>query len=138
MEPASLLVGLLVIVGTGSLTKIGENITDGTVKLARSLWSVLKQKAPDTATVKAISAGKDFDPQQAVIDVEVIASDPELEKLLEQVQSLLTSNQKLADQVEALQSQLNQSKTQNPNQMVEKIGIVVKDGGKVEIQTFNM
>ncbi len=36
MEPASLLVGLLVIVGTGSLTKIGENITDGTVKLARS------------------------------------------------------------------------------------------------------
>jgi hypothetical protein len=75
MEPVSLLVGLLVIVGTGSLTKVGENITDETVKLARSLWSVLSRKAPNTQTVKAISAGEDFDARQAVIDVEAIADD---------------------------------------------------------------
>ncbi|MEI6426845.1 MAG: hypothetical protein WCO45_00445 [Pseudanabaena sp. ELA607] len=102
MEPVSLLVGLLLIVGTGSLTKVGENITDETVKLGRSLWSVLKRKAPDTATVKAISAGSDFEAQQAVIDVEVIADDPEVTQLLEQVQSLLASNQELAAKVEDL------------------------------------
>jgi hypothetical protein len=99
MEPVSLLVGLLVIVGTGSLTKVGENITDETVKLARSLWSVLSHKAPNTQTVRAISAGKDFDTQQAVIDVEAIAYDPDVVKLLDEVRSLLASNQELAAKV---------------------------------------
>ncbi|WP_271251578.1 hypothetical protein [Pseudanabaena sp. Chao 1811] len=138
MEPVSLLVGLLVIVGTGSLTKVGENITDETVKLARSLWSVLSRKAPNTQTVKAISAGENFDAGQAVIDVEAIADDPEVTKLLDQVRSLLSSNQELAAKVETLQAQLSQSKSQNPNKLAEKIGIVVQSGGKADITTFNM
>ncbi|NMF60099.1 hypothetical protein [Pseudanabaena yagii] len=138
MEPVSLIVGLLVIVGTGSLTKVGENITDETLKLARSLWSVLSRKAPNTQTVKAISAGEDFDAGQAVIDVEAIADDPEVTKLLDEVRSLLASNQELAAKVEALQSQLNQSKFDNPNKLAEKIGIVVQSGGKADIGTFNM
>ena len=138
MEPVSLLVGLLVTVGTGSLTKVGENITDETVKLARSLWSVLSHKAPNTQTVKAISAGKDFDTQQAVIDVEAIADDPDVIKLLNEVRSLLTSNQELAAKVEAWQLQLSQSKSDNPNKLAEKIGIVVQRGGKADIQTLNM
>ena len=138
MEPVSLLVGLLVIVGTGSLTKVGENITDETVKLARSLWSVLSHKAPNTQTVKAISAGQDFDTQQAVIDVEAIADDPDVIKLLDEVRSLLTSNQELAAKVVAWQLQLNQSKSDNPNKLAEKIGIVVQSGGKADIQTLNM
>ncbi|MBD2177916.1 hypothetical protein H6F42_13430 [Pseudanabaena sp. FACHB-1998] len=58
MEPVSLFVGLLAIVGTGSLTKVGENITDETMKLARSLWSIMRRKAPNTQIVRAISAGK--------------------------------------------------------------------------------
>jgi hypothetical protein len=111
MEPVSLLVGLLVIVGTGSLTKVGENITDETVKLARSLWSVLSHKAPNTQTVRAISAGKDFDTQQAVIDVEAIAYDPDVVKLLDEVRSLLASNQELAAKVESLQKQLKSGDT---------------------------
>lgn len=108
MEPvSSLIVGLLVIVGTGSLTKVGENITDETVKLARSLWSVLSRKDPNTQTVKAISAGKEFDAGQAVIDVEAIAADPEVTKLLDQVRSLLASNQALAAKVEELAAKAN-------------------------------
>ena len=138
MEPVSLLVGLLVIVGPGSLTKVGANITDETVKLARSLWSVLSHKAPNTQTVKAISAGQDFDTQQAVIDVEAIADDPDVIKLLDEVRSLLTSNQELAAKVVAWQLQLNQSKSDNPNKLAEKIGIVVQSGGKADIQTLNM
>ena len=102
MEPVSLLVSWLVIVGTGSLTKVGENITDETVKLARSLWSVISRKVPNTSTVKAISAGQEIDYQKAVIDVEAIADDPDVVKLLEQVRSLLSSNQQLAAKVEAV------------------------------------
>lgn len=141
MEPVSLLMGLLVIVGTGSLTKVGENITDETTKLGRSLWSILSRKAPNTKTVKAISSGQEIDYQQAVIDLEPIAndaSDLEVTKLLEEVRSLLASNKELAAKVEALQSQLSQSKSQNPNKLAEKIGIVIQSGGKSDIETFNM
>ena len=102
MEPVSLLVSWLVIVGTGSLTKVGENITDETVKLARSLWSVISRKVPNTSTVKAISAGQEIDYQKAVIDVEAIADDPDVVKLLDEVRSLLSSNQELAARVEAM------------------------------------
>ena len=102
MEPVSLLVSWLVIVGTGSLTKVGENITDETVKLARSLWSVISRKVPNTPTVEAISAGQEIDYQKAVIDVEAIADDPDVVKLLDEVRSLLSSNQELAARVEAM------------------------------------
>ncbi|ELS30534.1 MULTISPECIES: hypothetical protein [Pseudanabaena] len=139
MEPvSSLIVGLLLIVGIGSLTKVGENITDETLKLARSLWAVLSHKAPNTQTVKAINAGEDFDARQAVIDVGAIADDPDVVKLLEQVRSLLSSNQELAAKVEALQLQQSQSKFDNPNKLAEKIGVVVQSGGKADIQTLNM
>ena len=109
MEPVSLLVGLLIAVGNGSLTKVGENITDATVKLAQSL---LSRKAPDSQTAKLISAGKEINYQQAVIDVEAIAADPEVVKLLEEVRSLLTSNQELAAKVEELAAQVKSKNIQ--------------------------
>ncbi len=105
MEPVSLLVGLAIAVGTGALSKVGENITDGTVNLSRSLWSVLSHKAPDSQTARLIEAGQDLDYQQAVIDVEAIADEPDVVKLLEQMRSLLSSNQQLAAKVEELAAQ---------------------------------
>lgn len=135
MEPVSLLVGLLVIVGTGSLTKVGENITDETVKLARSLWSVLSHKAPNTQTVKAISAGKDFDTQQAVIDVEAIADDPDVIKLLDEVRSLLSSNQELAAKVEDLQKQ---SKLGDTISIGKQINVDQSGTGNTQTNTFNL
>lgn len=135
MEPVSLLVGLLVIVGTGSLTKVGENITDETVKLARSLWSVLIRKAPNTQTVKAISAGEDFDARQAIIDVEAIADDPEVTKLLEQVRSLLSSNQELAAKVEALQKQ---PKSGNTTSIGKQINVDQSGNNNIQHNTFNL
>jgi len=136
MEPVSLLVGLLVIVGTGSLTKVGENITDETVKLARSLWSVLSRKAPNTQTVKAISAGEDFDAGQAVIDVEAIADDPEVTKLLDQVRSLLSSNQELAAKVEALQVKIQQSG--NQVNIGKQVNVDQSGTANTQTNTFNL
>lgn len=138
MEPVSLLVGLAIAIGTGALSKVGENITDGTVNLSRSLWSILSRKAPDSQTARLIKAGQEIDYQQAVIDVEAIADDPDVVKLLDEVRSLLSSNQELAAKVEALQLQLSQSKSDNPNKLAEKIGIVVQSGGKADIQTLSM
>ena len=138
MEPVSLLVSLVIAIGTGALSKVGENITDGTVNLSRSLWSILSRKAPDSQTARLIETGQEIDYQQAVIDVEAIADDPDVVKLLGEVRSLLASNQELAAKVEELQSELSQSKSQNPNKLAEKIGIVVQSGGKADIATFNM
>ncbi|MDX2254789.1 MAG: hypothetical protein NW214_04670 [Pseudanabaenaceae cyanobacterium bins.39] len=130
--------GVLNKVGDGAIAKVGENSVDFVSNLSQRLWSMLRRKAPDTDTVKKLGTGKAIDYQQAVIDVEAIADDPEVAKLLDEVRSLLSSNQELAAKVEELQSELRQVKSQNPSKLAEKIGMVVQDGGKVDIQTFNM
>ncbi len=73
---------------------------------------MLKQKAPDTDTVKKLGTGKEVDYQQAVIDVEAIADDPDVVKLLDEVRSLLSSNKELADKVEALAAQVKSKNIQ--------------------------
>ncbi len=117
MEPvSSVIVGLLIIVGTGTLTKVGENITDETVKLAQSLWQTLQRKLPNSQTAKAIRAGQEIDYQQAVIDVEVIVSDtnnPDVAKLLDQVRSLLSNNKELALKVEKAEKAVAKSQQKN-------------------------
>ena len=130
--------GILGKVGDGAIAKVGENAVDGVGNLSQRLWAMLRRKAPDTDTVKKLGTGKEIDYQQAVIDVEAIADDPDVVKLLDEVRSLLSSNQELAAKVAALQSQLSQSKSHNPNKLAEKIGIVVQSGGKADIQTLNM
>ena len=130
--------GILGKVGDGAIAKVGENAVDGVGNLSQRLWAMLRRKAPDTDTVKKLGTGKEIDYQQAVIDVEAISDDPDVVKLLDEVRSLLSSNQELAAKVEVLQLQLSQSKSDNPNKLAEKIGIVVQSGGKADIQTLNM
>lgn len=116
MKPiAAVVIGILTIIGSGSLTKVGENITDGTGNLAKSLWAMLKRKAPNTQTVKLLAAGKEVDIQQAVIDLEPITNDPEMIKLLEEVRSLLASNKELAAKVESA-TRINIEKQVNVDQ----------------------
>jgi hypothetical protein len=112
MEPVSLLVGLVIAIGTGALSKVGENITDGTVNLSQSLWSILSHKAPDSPTARSIGAGQEIDYQQAVIDVEAIADDPDVVKLLDEVRSLLASHKELAAKVEELAAQVKSENIQ--------------------------
>ena len=135
MDVVSLLIGLLQIVGTGSLTKVGENITDGTVKLAQSAWSLLSRKAPDSQTARLIEAGQEIDYQQAVIDVEAIADDPDVVKLLDEVRSLLSSNQELAAKVEALQKQ---SKSGDTISIEKQVNVNQLGKNNTQNNTFNL
>jgi hypothetical protein len=98
------------------LTKVGENITDKTEQLARSLWQTLQHKLPNSQTVKAIRAGQEIDYQQAVIDVEAIASDtsnPDVAKLLDEVRSLLSNNKELALKIEKVEKTVAKSQQKN-------------------------
>jgi hypothetical protein len=109
MEPitAALLV-ILGIYGTGFVNKAGEDTWDkGRQYLTRKLQG--------TATAKALASGQEPDLNQAVIDVEAITADPEIESLKVQIQMLLSQNEDFKKQVEAMQKktiQVNKDKSQ--------------------------
>jgi hypothetical protein len=127
--------GILAKVGDGAMTKVGENITDGVGNLSQRLWSMLKRKAPDTDTVKKLGAGQEIDYQQAVIDLERIANDPDMAKLLDEVRSLLSSNQELAAKVEALQVRIQQSGKQV--NIGKQINVNQSGNNNTQNNTFN-
>ena len=120
-------------VGDGAIAKVGENSVDFVSNLAQRLWYVLVQKAPDT---KKWGTDKEIDYQQAVIDVEAIASDPEVAKLLDEVRSLLSSNQELAAKVEALQKQLKSGDT--INNIGKQVNIEQSGTNNTQNNTFNL
>lgn len=94
-----LLVSILGIYGTSIITKAGEDTFDAGRQL-------VTRKLKGTPTGKALSEGKDPDPRQAVIDVEAIAQDPEIEQLLQQIQALLSQNEELKQQIAKAQQRL--------------------------------
>jgi hypothetical protein len=101
MEPVTLLLGLAAIVGTGALTKVGENITDEAETKIRELFGVIQRKLPNSKTAKALEAGQELDYEQTVIDVEPIESDPEILKLADEIRSLIAQNQSLQAKLDA-------------------------------------
>lgn len=87
--------GLAQIVGTGALTKVGENLLDSASPKVRELYSVLLNKLPESQTVRAIKAGQELDYDRFVIDVKPIEQDPEVIKLAAEIRSLIAQNQSL-------------------------------------------
>lgn len=61
----------------------------------------MQKRLPDSQTVKQL-AEETVDYQQAVIDLEPIGQDSEFIKLLEEIRSVLASNQELNAKIEAL------------------------------------
>ncbi len=100
MEPATVVLGLAAIIGTGALTKIGENMTDRSPQAVNKLFSWMRQRLPQSKTVVALQAGKDIDYQQAVIELEPILAEGEGAKLLAEVRSAVAANQELKVQLE--------------------------------------
>jgi hypothetical protein len=105
MELVALIWGLAQIagpiVGTGILTKVGENILDAASPKVRELYDVLLNKLPESPTTKAIRAGQELDYGQVIIDVEPIEQDPEVIKLAAEIRSLIAQNQELQAKLDA-------------------------------------
>lgn len=101
MELVTLLLGLAGIVGTGALTKLGENIFDDASPKVKELFGMIQSKLPQTQTAQALEAGQDLDYDRTVIDVEPIESDPEIIKLADEVRSLIAKNQALQAKLDA-------------------------------------
>lgn len=103
MEPITL-AGLVIAFGMGMWNKAGEDTFD-------ALRGFLTERLQGTPTGRALAAGEDIDPQQVTIDVEAIAPDPELDKLVAKVNDLLAQNEGLKKQVEAAIAQAKNEPT---------------------------
>lgn len=100
MEPVTFVLGLAAIIGTGALTKIGENMTDRSPQAVNKLFFWMRQRLPQSKMVAALQAGQDVDYQQAVTELEPILTETEGEKLLAEVRSAVEANQELKMQLE--------------------------------------
>jgi hypothetical protein len=101
MDSTSFVIDLLTIVGTGALTKIGENITDAFPTKISKLVDLIQCKLPLSQTAKSLAAGEELDPRQTTIDVEPLAQDPEINELLAQIKDLITKNSELKAELDA-------------------------------------
>jgi hypothetical protein len=86
----SLLWGLAKIVENGKLKKTRENILDEASPKIQELFGVIQRKLPQTKTATSLAARQSLDYKHAAIDVESIDQDPELVKLLSELQPLIT------------------------------------------------
>ncbi len=113
MEPLTI-AGIVTIVLTGALAKIGENALDGSLK---QLSQLLKQKSPDTWK-RITTVGDDQEALPEVIDVvaTAIAKDEDIKKVAEEV------------------AQENQSKPEVIN-IMKNVGIV--NQGTINNPVFN-
>ncbi|MGK7930738.1 MAG: hypothetical protein AB4041_04815 [Microcystaceae cyanobacterium] len=110
--------------GTGILSKAGSDIFDAGRQL-------LTRKLTGTSTGKALSEGTEIDSNQAVIDIEAIAQDPEIEQLLQQIQALLSQNEELKRQV---QEAIKQQPLQKNIQIIKDKSQGYQFNDKVETQ----
>ncbi len=86
-------------IATGFLGKTGENLND-------SLLATLQRKFPTSPTLKLLTAGKPLEVEQAVIDLEPVLADPEVQELLTEMRALMSSNQELAAKLAATEKQI--------------------------------
>lgn len=89
------------IVGTGALTKVGENLLDAASPRVKELYGVLINKLPESPTTRAIEAGQALDYDRLIIDVQAIEQDPEVIKLAAEIRSLVAQNQSLQAKLDA-------------------------------------
>jgi hypothetical protein len=135
MEPVTLFLSLAAIVGTGALTKVGENIADAATKPTQRFLDFLKRKAPESSTVQLLEAGESIDYGKAYLELEPISQEPEAIALLEAVKIQVEANPELAAQVEA---ELNGNPAQISTVIENWKGINIKGGTNViKDNTFN-
>jgi hypothetical protein len=133
MELVALVWSLAQIVGTGALTKVGENLLDAASPKIRELYDVLLNKLPESPTTRAIQAGQELDYDRLVIDVEPIEQDPEVIKLAAEIRSLIAQNQSLQAKLDAEVKKIRAKNIQE-NQSGSHGNIQVND--KVETEFF--
>ncbi len=133
MEPLTLLWGLaataITIVSKGTLTKVGENMADGSID---KLFKFLKNKLPDSVNVKLIETGMKIDYGKAYLELEpIISKDSTAVSLFEAVKAHINDDPELMDKVNA---ELNSQQIQISTVIENWNGINIKDVKTVDLR----
>lgn len=130
MEPFTLASTIAIIFLTKSLEKAGEKFGEGLiVKMGQAIYKI-RQHSPEAAI--AIESG---DMQVFNLTPEVLTQIPVDPIFAEFLDAANVEESKLFQQK---LKEIQRTANQNPNKLAEKIGILVQDGGRVEIQEFKM
>jgi hypothetical protein len=126
MEPLTILIAVAGIVGTGALSKVGENMTDKVVFKSKQLLAAIKEKLPDTANALAKSEDEPLDYSQTYLELNVVAKkDRELSQLFQEMESLVLAHPRLSEWVE---KELGEANPQLISTIENWKGINVKGG----------
>lgn len=122
MDPITIALAAVALLGTEVTKKVGGKLGEGTVAAAQGFLNLLRRKAPDTA--KRLEAAESPD----VIEVEII----------EEVRRVAEQDPEVAAAVAATTAaaQTNGLDLQHLTKLADKIGVV--NLGKVENQTNNI
>jgi uncharacterized tellurite resistance protein B-like protein len=101
MDNLSILIAVAGIVVTGALSKVGENVADRSLSKAKQLLSYIENKLPHTATAIKNVDQQSIDYDQISLQIEAITkSDPEMQKLLQEMKEIVLTDEKVAQAVE--------------------------------------
>lgn len=125
MDPVTIAVAAVVLLGTKATETVGEKLGEGTLAAARSLLALLRQKAPGAAQQLEAAA----DPE--VIEAEIV----------EEVRRIAAADPEVAAAVESTAQQMQQQfgGVINQGKLAEKIGFVFQGGyNPVKIDKFEL
>lgn len=125
MDIQTILISVAGIVATGSLSKIGVNITDNVLLKSKQLLALIKNKLPHIANIlqnndRSINYGQVYTEIKAVAD-----SNPQMKKLLQEMAQAVSEDSEVAHRVEY---ELNKPNTQLSTVIENWNGINVKGG----------
>lgn len=126
MEPLTILIAIAGIVGTGVLSKIGENITDKAVSKSKELLSQIRHKSPHTAIIIEKAEQQPIDYSQVYLEIDAIAKDDsDIQRLLKEMKVVTLTEPKL---VAIVEQELNQATPQLATIIEDWKGINIKGG----------
>ncbi len=125
MDFATVLIATAGIVVTGSLSRVGANITDGVISKYKELLSRIRNKQPSIAIILEDTA-ESVDYAQVVPAVEALAkSDLEIRRLLQEMTERVFNDRTVLAEVE---HELNKANVQLSGVIENWKGINIKGG----------
>ncbi|NES92361.1 MULTISPECIES: hypothetical protein [Okeania] len=153
MEPITIVMALVAVLGTKALEKTGENIGQVVWDKSAKLMKYLKQESPDTVTAIEQISEQPLDYGQAVLEMQEAAENPDVARTIQELAAAVEENPhpKLTEVMEEIREVLKSlesedeknanivAKVINAEMVAEKIaqrgGIIFEQGGSVTIHS---
>jgi hypothetical protein len=103
MEPATIILGMAMIVGTGALTQVGKNMVDNSPEAVQSineLLSWIALKLPQSKTIVDVKTGKKIDYGKAITELRPLTKEPEGQRLFAEAQVAVSNDLEMKAQLE--------------------------------------